>query len=214
MDHAFWHERWETGRIGFHEARPNGLLTAHFPAVAPPEGAHIFVPLCGAAEDMAWLAAQGYRVTGIDLSRTAIDRFLTDHDLDPSRSDHSPLHRAETPRITLYAGDIFALTTADLGPVDLIYDRAALVALPADLRPRYAAHLRQITANAPQLLIAFDHDAPPSAGPPFSVPQTELQALHAAHYTITALSERPIDDPLAARSAGLEQAWHLTGKGD
>ncbi|MEO0502694.1 MAG: thiopurine S-methyltransferase [Pseudomonadota bacterium] len=214
MDHAFWHERWETGRIGFHEARVNGLLAAHFPAIAPPPGAHIFVPLCGVAHDMAWLAAQGYRVTGIDLSRTAIDRFLVDHALTATRSDDGPLHRAETARITLYAGDVFALTAAHLAPVDLIYDRAALVALPADLRPRYATHLMEVTGAAPQFLITFDHDGPVSSGPPFSVPEAEVRRLYGERYGVASLAERPIDGPLAERCTGVEVAWRLAPDGD
>ncbi|MEM7642128.1 MAG: thiopurine S-methyltransferase [Pseudomonadota bacterium] len=209
MDHSFWHERWDTGRIGFHEGRVNGLLAAHFPSVAPPPGAHIFVPLCGAAHDMAWLAAQGYRVTGIDLSRKAIDRFLADHALSATRTEPGPLHRAETPSITLYAGDIFALTAAHLGPVDLIYDRAALVALPAALRPRYATHLMEITNTAPQFLITFDHDGPVSGGPPFSVPEAEVQRLYGESYGVTALGERPIEGALTERCVGVEQAWAI-----
>jgi thiopurine S-methyltransferase len=73
-----------------------------------------------------------------------------------------------------FVGDIFDLSRATLGPVDAIYDRAALVALPETMRNRYAAHLMEITDHAPQLLICFDYDQSLQPGPPFSISDEEV----------------------------------------
>jgi thiopurine S-methyltransferase len=44
-----------------------------------------------------------------------------------------------------------------LGQVDAIYDRAALIALPYEMRQQYAQHLIQIS-QAPQFLISYEYD--------------------------------------------------------
>jgi len=71
-----------------------------------------------------------------------------------------------------------------LGQIDAVYDRAALVALPKDMRDRYTQHLVAITGNAPQLLIAFAYDQSLMDGPPFSVSSEEIDAHYAAHFDI------------------------------
>ena len=53
MDHDFWHERWASGRLGFHEPKPNPLLVSHFGALAVPAGGRVFLPLCGKTLDIA-----------------------------------------------------------------------------------------------------------------------------------------------------------------
>ena len=62
MEHDFWHDRWESNRIGFHESAPNPLLTEHFPALSVPNSGRVFVPLCGKTLDIGWLLSQGQRV--------------------------------------------------------------------------------------------------------------------------------------------------------
>ena len=64
---------------------------------------------------------------------------------------------------------IFDLSRGELCEVDAIYDRAALIALPEQLRNRYARHLVQITNRALQLLICVTYEQHLIAGPPFSV---------------------------------------------
>jgi thiopurine S-methyltransferase len=81
-------------------------------------------------------------------------------------------------RITLYTGDFFDFTTAIGGRFDLFYDRAALIALPPEVRPAYAQHLRSlITDNARGLLIALEYDPSAMHGPPFDVGEMEVRRL-------------------------------------
>ncbi len=57
-----------------------------------------------------------------------------------------------------------------LGQVDANYDRAALIAVPKDLRQCYTRHLIDITASAPQLLISYFFDQQLiNEHPPFSI---------------------------------------------
>ena len=61
----FWEQRWREGQIGFHQDEVTPLLRQYWPSLALPAGSRVFIPLAGKTLDMAWLAAQGYRVLGV-----------------------------------------------------------------------------------------------------------------------------------------------------
>jgi len=183
MEHAFWHERWELGQIGFHQPQVNRFLRDHAAAVGIVPGTRVFLPLCGKTRDIGWLLAQGIRVAGAELSPIAVADLFADLDVSPTiRGGH---HAA--PGIDIFCGDIFALDAATLGPVDATFDRAALVALPPAMRRAYAVHLTALTARAPHLLVTFEYDQTLTHGPPFSVLPDEVRALYPA-YTVTELA--------------------------
>ena len=212
MDRAFWLQRWRDGELGFHEGRPNDLLAAHFNALSLKTG-RVFVPLCGKAVDLHWLREQGFDVCGIDLSRLAIEQLFEEVGAKPEIVDMGALVRFSAPQLEIYFGDIFDLSAGALGTVDAIYDRAALVALPAELRARYAAHLARITNRAPQFLIAFDYDQQSMEGPPFSVPENEIRALYGVDYTLEKLASRPVEGGLKGQCPAEEVVWRLRSKG-
>ena len=83
MHPEFWHQRWADNQIGFHQDTPTPLLLKHWPALDIPAGAQVFVPLAGKSLDMAWFAAQGYRVLGVVLSQLAVEQFFVEHGLQP-----------------------------------------------------------------------------------------------------------------------------------
>ena len=169
MDEQFWHRRWELNEIGFHEGKANALLVAHLEALSLAHGGRVFLPLCGKTIDIHFLLSRGYRIAGAELSRVAVEQLFAELGVAPEITAVGPMTRYSAPSIDIFIGDIFHLSAEMLGPVDAVYDRAALVALPAPMRDRYAAHLMKITGTAPQLLIAFDYDQSVMAGPPFAV---------------------------------------------
>ncbi len=179
MEHSFWHDRWATNQIGFHQPAANPLLVTHCAALALPSAGRVLLPLCGKTLDIAWLLAAGYRVVGVELSELAVQQLFAELGATPRiQVLNDALQRYETDNLTVFVGDIFALNRELLGPVDAIYDRAALVALPATLRPRYASHLTAISAGARQLLISFDYEQSQLPGPPFAVLAEELSELY------------------------------------
>src|SRR5262245_60994040 len=122
-----WIARWRDGRIGFHESRANDYLVRYHARLA---GHRVLVPLCGRAEDLAYLAAHGHAVVGIELAEQAVREFFDAHALVPAVAARGPFIEYTAGAITLYAGDFFAVTSALVGPIDVLYDRAALIALP------------------------------------------------------------------------------------
>ena len=178
MDASFWLERWQQGRIGFHEGKPNALLVRHLDRLT---GHRLLVPMCGKAEDLAFLAAHGHTVLGLELVEDAVRAFFAEHALEPTVTQRGSLAIYTAGRITLIAGDLFAVTRDDVegsgGPIDGVYDRAALIALPPDLRHRYLDQLRALAApGTPGLLVTFEHTT--GSGPPFSIPPDLVGALY------------------------------------
>lgn len=197
------------GRTAFHEGAVNSHLEAHFSRLALQPDNRIFVPLCGKAIDLAWLRAKGQRVVGIELNRSAVEAFFAQLDATPEVTQQGSLLRYHADDIEVYVGDFFTLDAETLGPVDAVYDRAALVALPPDMRLSYGRHLVSITHTAPQLLIVYEYDQSQTDGPPFSVTGDEIATHYDEHFRIDHLSSTPIGGPLAERCSGAENAWSL-----
>jgi thiopurine S-methyltransferase len=212
IDASFWHERWETNNIPFHESQPNPLLVENFSALFLNKGSRVFVPLCGKTLDLSWLLSKGCRVAGAELSQIAIEQLFAQLGLKPAISRIGALHRYSAQNIDIFVGDIFELSPEVMGPIDAIYDRAALVALPENMRGRYAAHLMKISNTAPQLLITFEYDQNLLQGPPFSVPNDEVQRHYGGAYNLTLLSSAPLPGGLKGKCPATENTWLLKRK--
>lgn len=209
MEIDFWAQRWKEGRIGFHEGRTNVFLERHVDRfLSQPLGAkhgprRVLVPLCGKTEDMAFLAAHGHDVVGIEAIEEAVKAFFREHELEPEVRELDGNVRAYVSgRVTLLAGDVFACTREHVGRVDALYDRAALVALPPEVRTRYVAHLRGLLApGGTALLVSFDYEPSKFEPPPFPVSEEEVRR-HYAGARVTLLDEAPLDGP-RFREAGV-----------
>src|SRR4029077_16707416 len=134
IDQSFWHQKWEKNEIAFHESRANPLLVKHFNELSLAKGRRVFVPLCCKTRDIYWLLSNGYRVAGAELSQVAIEQLFMELGLKPEITTVGRVEQWIANNLDLFVGDIFALSRKLLGPVDAIYDRAALVAFPEDMR--------------------------------------------------------------------------------
>ena len=193
MDRDFWLQRWHDNQIGFHQDQPTPLLCKHWASAGVADGATVFVPLAGKSLDMVWLAAQGHRVLGVELSPLAVEQFFAEHDLTPeiTESRYGLHHRAGG--IELILGDAFGLDAELLARCDAVYDRAALIALPPELRTRYVGELYpRLPAHCRGLLITLEYPQHEKAGPPFSVPEAEVAERYAPHWNVDLLERRDI----------------------
>lgn len=194
MEPEFWHARWRGGEIGFHLDHPNTMLLQHAAAALPQSGGRVLVPLCGKSKDLAWLSERGHGVVGVELSPIAAKAFFDEQALPFTVEPDGPFarHRGTTAAIEIFVGDFFAFDPARAGAITGYYDRAALVALPPDLRPRYVAHLATLLpAGTRGLIIAFEY-VPDVGGPPFSVDQAEVQRLYSPRFTLEVLERKDI----------------------
>ena len=193
MQPEFWHKKWASNQIGFHLSEVNPYLQRHWPELSIPATARVLVPLCGKSLDLAWLAGRGHQVLGIELSEKAIEDFFNEHQIQPQISEKGAFKVYRSDAIELWCGDFFALTASDVADCVAFYDRAALIALPAPMRERYAAHLQQILPQGVQgVLITLDYDQAQIPGPPFAVGDDEVKRLLGDLWQVQALEERDV----------------------
>lgn len=156
-DHARWQQCWRDKQTGFHLAHVHPLLQRFWPALKLAPSDRVFVPLCGKSRDLMWLRALGHHVTGVELSPLAVRTLFKESRLQPVRTPGNRFMQWEQDRLRIFCGDFFALTAADLAGTRAVYDRAALTALPDELRPLYVAHLAEILpADCTQLLLTIE----------------------------------------------------------
>jgi thiopurine S-methyltransferase len=208
MEPGFWHDRWANNQIGFHEGETNAILATHHAVLGLAPGSRVFLPLCGKTRDIAFFLSRGIRVAGAELSALAIAQLFAELGAVPVQTVEGGLVRHSAEGIDIFVGDIFDLTGGQLGAVDAIYDRAALVALPADMRARYVPHLHAMTGGAPQLLICFDYEQSLIQGPPFSVTGAEVRQLYGSLYDVAQIDAGPLRGGVRGTPA-TETVWHL-----
>ncbi|MBB3107831.1 thiopurine S-methyltransferase [Psychrobacter luti] len=220
MNSKFWQQRWQEGRIGFHQSDVNLQLIKYFSTLALPIGSRVLVPLCGKSVDMVWLARAGYDVIGIELVESAVQAFFDEQNITPiiteftSNFDESTLKRYQGQlagqTISLWVADIFALSSTAIGDIAAVYDRAALIALPADVRPDYSEQIYKLSNNAPQLLITLNYEQSKKDGPPFSISQEQLKHYYDANYEIIELENQSSILNSASELSVTEHVWLLS----
>jgi thiopurine S-methyltransferase len=213
MNPDFWRERWKAGQIGFHQPRPTPALVRFADRLPPPDRApRALVPLCGKTLDLRWLAERGHRVTGIEVVPEALEAFFTEQGLAVERTTEHGLTAFRGERITGIAADFFHVRPEKFGTFDLVFDRAALVALPEDVRRRYAERLLALLApGGVMLLVSFDYDPAKMSGPPFAVTDSEVEQLYGAAGRLERLDRKElIDEEPRFRERGLDSLTEST----
>lgn len=215
MQHEFWLERWKQNQIGFHKQEINPHLQHYWSRLPVNKGDRVFVPLCGKSNDMLWLLGMGYQVVGVELSPLAVESFFSDNDLKPTVRRNGDFLVSEVDGLQILCGDFFALRPTDLGKVNVVYDRASLVALPVDMRIKYVSILSTLlSTNTQILLITFDYPQHEMQGPPFSVQGEEVERLFSPWSDVELLaSEDVLEQEMAFKERGLtslaEQTYRL-----
>ena len=193
MEPKFWQERWARNQLGFHLPEVNPYLERHWPSLALAEGAKVLVPLCGKSLDLMWLATQGHRVLGVELSEQAVEAFFSEQSLTPRITQRGVFTVYQADLIEVWCGDFFALDAEVLADCTAVYDRAALIALPPWMRSQYTEQLNNMLRPGCQgLLITLDYDQAQKAGPPFAVTDEEVKVLLGAHWSLQVIEKQDI----------------------
>ena len=127
--------------------------------------AHFFLPLCGKSPDMAWLIGQGYSVTGVEWSETAIEQFFTEHKIEHAKETDvsvgggkAVVYRGTEVPITIYSCDFLAVSGDTIGTFDCIWDSGSICAFSDSQRPAYAAKINSLLkCDGHYLLSVFDY---------------------------------------------------------
>jgi thiopurine S-methyltransferase len=195
VDEGFWQRRWARNEIGFHLSEVNPYLRRYWPGLRLVEGARVLVPLCGKSLDLAWLAEQGFAVLGVELTERAVADFFVEQGLSAEISVLGEYKVYRAGALEIRCGDFFALNQEDVADCQALYDRAALIALPMDMRRRYVEHLADILApNCQGLLVTLDYEQEQMPGPPFAVSDAEVQQSLCSRWEIELLERANVLD--------------------
>jgi SAM-dependent methyltransferase len=142
---------WDAGRV---PVQLRGF------AERSPRVERVFVPGCGSAWDVRYLAERGWDVLGLDFSAEAVAA---------ARATLGPYAQR------VREGDVFA--PIDGSPFDVVYERAFLCALPRHMWTAWGERMAELVRAGGVLAGFFYFDAG-ERGPPFALhAQAELDAL-------------------------------------
>ncbi|ACY15009.1 thiopurine S-methyltransferase [Haliangium ochraceum] len=185
MEAQFWIDSWREGgsKTSFHRRDIHPYVLRHLPP-SHLRGKRVLVPLCGKTLDMGYFREHAAHVVGVELIEPAIHQFFSEQQLHYSREDQGPFVYFRAERLTLICGDFLRLTTDELGSIDLLYDRAALVALPLHMRLAYVEQVNALLpAGAQQFINTIEYE-PSLNQAPFSVSAEDVSRYYGRDFTI------------------------------
>lgn len=205
MQNQEWITRWKEGRTGFHRSEFNESLLKYWPELDLAQAQSVLVPLCGKSLDMIWLRQQGLSVVGTELVEMAVESFYQEQELQPDIRDFQTFRHWQANNIHILEGDFFALPEDSVDST-LFYDRAALIALPAELRKQYVTQLMTVAPDLQEgLLITIEYDQSLVNGPPFSVEEEEVRSLFSPWFNVIRLGAPTAIASTNLRSKGLSE---------
>lgn len=154
---GFWDERFEQGFTPWDRGGAPQALRDFVAGSAKPRVT--LIPGCGAAYELAFLAEQGWDATAIDFSPAAVAKAKAGLGQWAGR---------------VVEADFFGYVPAR--PLELIYERAFLCALPRAMWPKVAARWAELLPAGGQLAGFFFFDDAVK-GPPFGIRRAALDAL-------------------------------------
>lgn len=209
MESQFWIDAWKEGKTNFHQQEYHQKLTEYFPQFNPEAGQKVLVPLCGKSRDLLWLHDQKLNVHGVELYDQAVEDFFKENKLDLTKSQEQDFAQYKHKNITISCGDFFKLKAKIT--YDFVYDRAALVALPFEMRKKYAQVIKySLKVGGKCLLISYDYDQSKLEGPPFSVTADEIQELYQDQCNVQLLESKQANKEgsrLSALSSLKQTVW-------
>jgi SAM-dependent methyltransferase len=181
---AFWDERfaqqftpWDRGGV------PQALREF----VAATEPMTCLIPGCGSAHELALLCEAGWDAVAIDFSAAAVAQARSLAGQWGERVVEADFFSYDGPQ-----------------PLQMIYERAFLCALPRSMWPQVGARWAQLLAPG-ALLVGYFHFDDNAKGPPFGIARAELDALLLPHFDC--IVDEPVDDSIAV-FAGKER-WMM-----
>ena len=205
-----WLQMWrEDCTDEFHQMAVNPLLTRYWSSQGLKRNSRILVPLCGKSLDMLWLAEQGHRVVGIELSPIAAKAFFQENHLKVKKTRYGNFTCWQSGDIVIWCGDFFSLQKHRLGRIDGVFDRAALTALPEAVRGQYVTQLRALIGGDVGVFLLTVEDVATDSGQQASQIDSEITTLYGEHFEIELTHAQRLDTVVDG-SAG--QGCHVDSK--
>ncbi|XP_026785278.2 probable thiopurine S-methyltransferase [Pangasianodon hypophthalmus] len=180
-----WEDKWQEGRIGFHQPHIHQMLKDNLDKVlCGRQQVRVFFPLCGKAVDMKWLADMGHVIVGVEISEKAIKQFFEEHSLEYKEEPvpaipEAKVFKSSDAKISLYQCDLYKFSSAIEGHFGGIWDRGSLVAINPCDRQKYATLIMSLMdKDCRYLLDTLEYNPEFYEGPPFFVPEEAVKSLY------------------------------------
>lgn len=182
---SFWDERFGKGFTPWDKGGVPAALADFVVRAGRPM--HTLIPGCGAGYELAYLSEAGWEATAIDFSPAAVGKARTE---------------VGQWRERIVEADFF--TWEPEWPLELIYERAFLCALPRPMWPLIAQRWAQMLAPGSLLAGFFFFDDNPK-GPPFGISAEALDELLSPYFVC--IEDAAVADSIAV-FAGKER-WKV-----
>lgn len=187
---VFWEERWRSGLIPWDHGRAAPPFLEFLERQTAPSGS-LLVPGCGSGHDVRLFAEHGARVTGMDISTTALReaRRLNPHE-----------------RAWYLAGDILRPPESLRGTFDWIVEHTCLCAMAPSHWEAYARSIPALLKPEGHFLAIFYRRPHDPGGPPFGISAGEIDRLFTPHFDL--LESRLPARSYASRTGREEIRWY------
>jgi len=175
MKKEFWLEKWTSGLTPWNQQEVNEALRKWWPKIQIEQEREVFVPCCGKSIDLLYFTQMKLSVFGVDLAEQPLVEFRDE--------------QRQNKYLNLRCEDFFKLTVTDRpffpGRPIFVYDRASLIAFPPEMRRKYYDQMISLyPPSSTILLLTIEYDGFIEAGPPFSVPESEIRSSLESHFAI------------------------------
>ncbi len=216
MDKEYWIKRWEEGRTGFNQERGCPYLLQRVGILRNPHHT-IFVPLCGKTVDLVDLYfAAGFHVIGNELYEPAVTSFYLDRDISFwfKEHDNCSLKHFVSDGIDILQGDFFDIRKDCLPPIGAVFDRAALVAFPPQMREKYVQKLISLLPDTGVkiLLVTLEFDQADKKEPPFPVSEQEVAALYGEQFSVSVAEEHYLKEESEAKQMDIVEKVYILSR--
>lgn len=194
MELSYWLSRWNKGNTGFHMEKGYPGLSISWPTLSIPPEPIVLIPLAGKSVDILWIADRAKKVICSEISSIAIEQFFDQHEMKFSKTRFASFEIYHSQNIEFWCGDFMKLPQNKIGEVDLIYDKASIVALPEKMRNTYSKKIISLSSDKTKILMhLLSYDQSEMSGPPFSVDPHEIKHLFSGNFDIHFLQKNSLD---------------------
>ena len=194
MELSYWLSRWKKGHTGFHMNEGYPELRTHWPMLPIPSNPIVLIPLAGKSLDIQWISERAQKVICNEISSIAIEQFFNQQEMDFTKSTFSSFQIYQSNNIEFWCGDFMKLPEHKMGELDLIYDKASIVALPDKTRQTYANKISALSCGKTKVLMhLLSYNQSEMNGPPFSVDPNEINRLFSEKFDIQILQKNSLE---------------------
>lgn len=192
-----WDYRWGKSQTQFHMPKIHPMLSKHSDTLTGKrKNLRIFLPLCGKAVDLKWLADDGHDVVGLECAEKGCREFFEEQDMPYTTENltecEGKVFKATTDKkIAIYCCDFFKISSKTLGKFDCIWDRGSFVAIPVTQRKQYSNIITPtMHKDTVYLLDSFLVDNTVFGGPPFNCTEDDIKKAFGSQTDIKKIDER------------------------